>query len=181
VKIAQEHVAIALYLCVCWVTCSSQWEGDGWGEREREREREDSRYSSSKYGNRLSNCNRSAALQTRAAQQQRTAETTTQGQSQKQTEGMNARQGQSLCHNSERTRVHHILMVLKYAFGYITHFQVLYEYLQTEQFWWPQTDGFLLSHIHNQRLCGPWYPLQCRKSHELHGGAEEPVDKNNVL
>jgi len=142
------------------------------GGRGREREREDSGYSSSKYGNRLSNCNRSAALQTRAAQQQRTAETTTQGQSQKRNEGMA---------NSERTRVHHILMVLKYAFGYITHFQVLYEYLQTEQFWWPQTDGFLLSHIHNQRLCGPWYPLQCRKSHELHGGAEEPVDKNKVF
>ncbi len=52
------------------------------------------------------------------------------------------------------------------------------EYLQTEPFWWPQTDGFPLSHIHNQRLGGQWYPSQCRKSHELHDGAEEPVDKN---
>lgn len=38
-----------------------------------EREREGSRYSSTRYGNRLSNRNRSAALQTRAMQQQRTA------------------------------------------------------------------------------------------------------------
>lgn len=63
----------------------------------------------------------------------------------------------------------------------VQQFYTAMQYSQTEPFWWQQIGGCPPSHIHSQRPGDLWCPWQCRKSHELHGGAEEPMKQIHII